>query len=227
MPLTIARVLGAIALVIAAIVLVRVVFGVFEGNANSPSQPAHSSQAPAAKSTPATPSTSPVQDARSPTTPHAAARTTSPTHTTEPPLVPGATPIVLEVSAPPSASALDPFEVRVRISAPAGAYRIRFAVTYDRKTLELTGVTQGDFAQRSGLRADFATDEPSDGNLEVTFTGRDGQALIGAGTVAILHFAPRRSGTVRIAVPNLTAFDSSGAVRFQADEAQSATVNIH
>lgn len=131
------------------------------------------------------------------------------------------------VSAPSAVNALDPFDVGVDIAAPAGVHRLRFAVTYDRKALELTGVSDGEFARRGGPRVDFVTDEPSDGNVEVTLTVRDGPPLTGEGTVAILHFAPRRSGTVRIAVPDLTAFDSSGAVRFQADEAKSATVNVH
>lgn len=138
------------------------------------------------------------------------------------PEVSAATPIDIEVSAPGVVSALDPFDASVRIVAPGGVHRLRFAVTYDRKTLELTGVSGGTLAHR----ADLIADEPSDGNLELTFRVRDGDVLVGEGTVALLHFAPRKSGSVRIAIPALTALDASGAVRFRADAPHAATVEI-
>jgi hypothetical protein len=136
------------------------------------------------------------------------------------------TPIHFDVAAPAVTSALDPFDAVVRISAPDGFHRLRFAVSYDRRTLELTGVSEGDFAQQRGATADFVVDEPSDGNVEVTFTLRDGRATPGTGSVAVLHFEPRKSNRVRIAVANVSAVDSTGTVRFHSASPSSVIVDV-
>src|SRR5688572_15972819 len=212
MPVTFTRVLVAIAVVVAIFVLLRAFPRLSENRGVSAPAPVSGAAAPA----PAVTAQSPVRtahDAAQPTTalPAVAAAST-------------VTPIHFAVSAPSTVSVLDPFDAGVDIAAPAGVHRLRFAVTYDRKTLELTGVSEGDLARRGGPRVDLVTDEPSDGNAVVTLTVRDGPPLTGAGTVAVLHFQPRRSGTVGIAVRNLTAFDTANAVRFHADAPQSATV---
>jgi hypothetical protein len=138
----------------------------------------------------------------------------------------GATPVHFLVRAPAFVAVHGTFDASVHVSAPAGLHRLRFAVGYDRRTLALTGVSAGDFAGRGGRSADFVTDEPSEGNVEVTFTLREGQALAGTGTVAVLHFEPRRRNASAITVSDLTALDTTGAVRFRADAPQSVTVRV-
>ena len=133
-------------------------------------------------------------------------------------------PIDFAVTAPSAVNVLDPFEASVRIALPAGMHRLRLSVSYDRRKLELTGVAEGDLARGTGEAVDMTVDEPSDGNVEVTFAPREGRASLGSEAVAVLHFQPRREGTVEIAVRNLTAFDATGAPVFTASAHRSATV---
>ena len=143
------------------------------------------------------------------------------------PLEAPTTPVHVRVDAPRVASTGEAFDVHVPIEAPNGLHRLHFGIRYDKRMLTLTGVSQGDFAQRGGLPADFASDEPSDGNLEVTFAVRNGLALSGAGNLAVLHFEPLKPGTAAIAVSMLAAFDNSGAVRFRDGTPQRAVIAIH
>jgi hypothetical protein len=136
-------------------------------------------------------------------------------------------PVQVTVEAPRVVSAQEPFDVHLRVDARAGVHRLLLAVDYDRKVLALTGVSEGDFAQRAGLPADFATDEPSDGNLKVGFTVRDSLALTGTGDLAVLHFEPRKPGTVTIAVPALTAYDGAGAARFSDANSRAAIITVY
>jgi hypothetical protein len=140
---------------------------------------------------------------------------------------PAADPAHVTVAAPQVASASKAFDVYVRLDAPVAMHRVLFAISYDKRVLALTGVSEGDLAQRVGLPADLATDEPSEGSLHVSFTVPDGFALTGKVNLAVLHFEPRKPGTVSIAVPRLTAYDRAGAVRFSDASSPSAIITVY
>jgi hypothetical protein len=135
--------------------------------------------------------------------------------------------VQVTMEAPRVASASEPFDIHLRVDAPRGMYGLLLGISYDRRILALAGVSEGDFARRTGLPADFSTDEPSDGNIQLSLAARDGRALIGTGSLAVLHFEPRKRGTVTIAMPTVTAFGSDGAVRPSDATPSAAAITIY
>jgi hypothetical protein len=219
MPTGTRRRLAFIALVLALVVLVRVLTDGPQDEERSPA-PATSTAEPVRIEAP-----SPV-DASAPA---ASARVSTPREAG-----PGA-PVAsrdlvamqarVQVHAPANVRVGEVFDVHVRVEAQSGVRELLFAIRYDKTRLALAGVTEGDFAPRSGLRADFAADEPSDGNVQLSLSVRDGLWIAGAGSIAILRFEATGAGTLAITAQDLAAVESTGA-RYAVAQLHEAAITI-
>ena len=116
----------------------------------------------------------------------------------------------LEVRAPSDVRAGDVFEVRIEVNANAAVHELMFLVGYSAPRLALVGWSRGNFTQQRDLPAHFGAEEPSDGNIQVTYKARDGLSAAGAGSVVVFQFEAITPGTSAITLQNVTASDLGG-----------------
>jgi hypothetical protein len=133
-------------------------------------------------------------------------------------------PVQVRVHAPAVAAVGDTLESRVQVEAPGGVRRLQFAIDYDRKRLKLVELSEGDFARR-GPAAEFSTDEPSEGNVQVLLVVRDDRWVAGEGSAIVLRFEAIGAGTTSIAARDFNVMDS-GARRSPVAVLHDSTIAI-
>ena len=119
-------------------------------------------------------------------------------------------PVRLDVDAPHDVRLGDVFQARVRIEANGPVRDLSFSVTYEKSRLRLVGHSQGDFARQPGVASEFGMDEPSDGNIEVSFNAVNGSTATGAGALVVLDFEPIGAGSSGIEIADLKSVDAAG-----------------
>ena len=116
----------------------------------------------------------------------------------------------LDVHAPSDVRVGDVFEVRIEIDANAALRDLVFSIAYARFRLAFVGWSRGNFAQLPDLPADLGAEEPSDGNVQVTYTLSNGLSATGAGTFAVFQFEALTPGASAITLENVSASDVGG-----------------
>jgi hypothetical protein len=139
----------------------------------------------------------------------------------------GAAMVRLQVHSPTNVQVGEVFEVRIDVDAYGGIRELMFTVRYERSRLSLVHWAEGDFARQGGLPSGFGAQEPSDGNIDVTFKVHNGLSVAGAGSLAVLQFEALRSGTSGIEPKNLTAIDPTGAPDRNVAILREGRVTIH
>jgi hypothetical protein len=133
----------------------------------------------------------------------------------------------LQVHAPSDVKEGDVFEAQIDFEANGGVREIMFLVNYDQSRLRLVGSSEGNFAQRAGLPAEFGAEEPSDGYIQVRLTISNGLSAVGAGTLAIFQFEAIKAGTSGITLQNLAVTDTTGDTDPNSAVVNDASVTIH
>ena len=133
------------------------------------------------------------------------------TKSVEPARDAGAPNVRLQVTAPSAVHAGEIFRARIHVEAYGGLRELAFTVRYEKALLSLVDRSEGDFARRGGIPAEWVANEPSDGNVEVSFKVGNGLAVAAAGSIALLEFEALKPGTSSIRLQNVTAFDPTGA----------------
>jgi hypothetical protein len=136
----------------------------------------------------------------------------------------GGVPVQVGVHAPAAVAVGETFEARVQVEAPGGVRRLLSAIRFDKKRLRLVDASEGDFARR-GPPAQFAVDEPSDGNVQISLVVRDDVWVAGAGSASVLRFEAIAAGTTTIEVRDFSVVDS-GARRSAVTVLRNATIAI-
>jgi hypothetical protein len=133
--------------------------------------------------------------------------------------------IRMRVNAPANVQAGEVFQVSIDVDANAGMREITLAVSYDKSRLAMVGWSAGDFTQRGGLPSDLEAQEPSDGDVQVSFDVNSGLSIAGSGSLIVLQFDAVKPGTSTITLRNATAIAASGAVtNVSAPQATSVTI---
>jgi hypothetical protein len=127
------------------------------------------------------------------------------------PLANGAS-VRLQVHAPSEVRVGEVFQARIDLEANGGVRQLMFAVSYAKSRLALVGWSEGNFAQQGGLPAELGAEEPSDGNIQVSFKVSNGLSVAGAGSMAVFQFEAIKAGTSGITLQNITAIDRTGAI---------------
>jgi len=138
-----------------------------------------------------------------------------------------ATRLRLDVRAPSDVHVGEVFEVRIEIDANAALRDLMFLIGYERTRLALVSWVRGNFAQRPDLPADLGAEEPSDGNVQVTYKVRNELSATGAGTFAVLQFEAIKPGTSAITLQNASASDVGGNMDPHVFAVHDGQVTIH
>jgi hypothetical protein len=135
-------------------------------------------------------------------------------------------PLRLEVNAPSEVRVGDVFQARVDIRATIPVRDLIVSITYQKSRLSLVGWSEGAFVRQTGVSAELDVDEPSDGNIEVTFRAVNGSVATGFGSIAVFEFEAIRPGTSGIELTNARRIDAGGEVNADVFVA-SERVTIH
>lgn len=136
-------------------------------------------------------------------------------------------PVRLQVHAPSDVQVGEVFQARIDVEVNGGVRQLMFAVRYDRARLALVGWSEGNFAQQGGVPAEFGAQEPSDGNIQVTFNVSNPLSVAGAGSMAVFQFEAIKRGTSGITLQNLSAIDRTGATESNVAVLHVGSVTIH
>jgi hypothetical protein len=138
----------------------------------------------------------------------------------------GAASVRLQVTAPSAVQAGEVFHAWIHVEAYGGLRELAFTVRYEKALLSLVDRSEGDFARLGGIPAEWVANEPSDGNVEVSFKVRNGLAVAAAGSIAVLEFEALKPGASTIRLQNVTAIDPTGAKERAAAVTPEAAVAI-
>jgi hypothetical protein len=133
----------------------------------------------------------------------------------------------LEVRAPSDVRVGEVFEVRIEIDANAALRDLMFSIAYARSRLGFVGWSRGNFAQLPDLSADLGAEEPSDGNVQVTYKVSNELSATGAGTFAVFQFEAIKPGTSSITLENISASDVGGNMDPRAFVVRDGQVTVH
>ena len=133
----------------------------------------------------------------------------------------------LDVRAPSDVRVGELFEVRIEIDANAALRDLIFSIAYAKSRLALAGWSRGNFAQRPDLPADVGAEEPSDGNVQVTYTVRSELSATGVGTFAVFQFEAIKPGVSAITLQNVSASDVGGNMDPHAFVLHDGQVTVH
>jgi len=136
-------------------------------------------------------------------------------------------PVRLRVRAPSDVQLGQVFQAQIELEADRAVRELLFTVTFAKSRLALSGWEQGDFAQRGGLPGETGAEEPSDGNVQVSFIVGGGLSIAGAGTIITLQLEARRAGVSSITVGDVYAIGSNGAAEPGVAILESGAVTIH
>jgi hypothetical protein len=136
-------------------------------------------------------------------------------------------PVRLQVHAPSDVQVGEVFQARIDFEANGGVRQLMFAVRYDKSRLALVGWSEGNFAQQGGLPAEFGAEEPSDGNIQVTFNVSNGLSAAGAGSLIVFQFEAIKAGRSAITLQNAAAIDRNGATDPNVAVLREGSVTIH
>ena len=131
----------------------------------------------------------------------------------------------LDVRAPSDVRVGELFEVR--IEANAALRDLIFSIAYAKSRLALAGWSSGNFAQRPDLPADVGAEEPSDGNVQVTYMVRNELSATGVGTFAVFQFEAIKPGVSAITLQNVSASDVGGHMDPHAFVLHDGQVTVH
>jgi len=143
------------------------------------------------------------------------------------PAIPQATPLQLVVRAPDNVQVGESFEVTVNVEAPGGIRQLAFAVTYNKRVLQLVGSSEGTFTKQGGAPAQFGAEEPSDGNILVRLEVDNGWAIGGTGSVAVLQFQALKAGSSPVAIDGVTLVDSGPVAASTTSSVKEAVVIVN
>jgi len=141
--------------------------------------------------------------------------------------VPSRIPVELRVQVPPEVAVGEIFQARVDADASGGVGQLVFALTYDKTRLELITSAAGNLVQAGASPAEFAAEEPSDGNIQVNVNAGSGRSIAGSGTLAVFEFRATKRGTSPLVLQNLTVFDGGGTASVDSSVLHEARVDIH
>jgi hypothetical protein len=134
----------------------------------------------------------------------------------------------LEVRAPSDVRVGEVFEVRIEIDANAALRDLMFSIAYAKSRLALVGWSRGNFAQQlPDLPADLGAEEPSDGNVQVTYKVSNELSATGAGTLAVFQLEALKPGTSPITLQNVSASDVGGDMDPHAFVLHDGQVTVH
>jgi hypothetical protein len=136
-------------------------------------------------------------------------------------------PVRLLVRAPADVRVGQVFEVQIDLEAHGGLRDLQFTVRFSKSRLALTEWMEGDFAQQGGVPAETLAEEPSDGNVQVSFRVSDGLSIAGAGTIVALRLEATRAGTATIALGDVYAIGSNGVAEPGIAIGETGAVAIH
>lgn len=132
----------------------------------------------------------------------------------------------LEVNAPSDVRVGEAFEVRIEIDANAALRDLIFSIAYAKSCLALAGWSRGNFAPL-GNPTDLGAEEPSDGNIQVTYTVSNELSATGAGTFAVFQFEAIKPGVSAITLQNVSASDVGGTMDPHALVLHDGQVTVH
>jgi hypothetical protein len=133
----------------------------------------------------------------------------------------------LDVRAPSDVRVGEVFEVRIEIDATAALRDLTFSIAYAKSRLALVEWSRGNFAQLPGLPADLGAEEPSEGNIQVTYKVNNELSATGAGTFAVFQLEAIKPGTSAITLQNISASDVGGNMDPHAFVPHDGQVTVH
>jgi len=140
---------------------------------------------------------------------------------------PAPIPVELRVQVPPEVSVGEVFQARIDASASGGVRQLVFALTYDKSRLEWITSAAGNLAQMGDGLAEFAAEEPSEGNIQVSLNAGNGRSISGSGNLATFEFRAIKRGTSPLVLQNLTVFDGGGTAVVDSSVLNESRVDIH
>lgn len=140
---------------------------------------------------------------------------------------PPAAAVILQVLAPRDVRAGQVLTAEILLDARGGLRQVHFSLGFDQSRLALVAWSEGDFGDRSGAPALLTTDEPSDGNLEVTYAVSNQLVAAGTGTLAKFEFQALRPGTSEIRLQNPSVIARRGTLERSVTVASVPVVTIH
>ena len=140
---------------------------------------------------------------------------------------PSPIPVELRVQVPPEVAVGEVFQARVDADASGGVGQLVFALTYDKTRLEWITSAAGNLAQMGDGLAEFAAEEPSEGNIQVSLNAGNGRSISGSGNLATFEFRAIKRGTSPLVLQNLTVFDGGGTATVDSSVLYEARVDIH
>jgi hypothetical protein len=114
------------------------------------------------------------------------------------------------VHAPPDVRVGDVFQARIDLDSNASVRDLVFSIAYEKSRLALVGRSDGEFVRQPGVPHEFGVDEPSDGNIVVSYSARNGYSTSGGGTIVIFEFEAIGAGISAIVLHDVTANDAGG-----------------
>jgi cytoskeletal protein RodZ len=139
----------------------------------------------------------------------------------------GGAPVRLQVYAPSDVQVGEVFQAGIDFEGNGGVRELSFAVSYEKSRLALVGWSEGTLAQQVGLPVEFEAEEPSDGNIQVTYKVSNGLSVAGAGSMTVFQFEAIKAGTSGITLQNLTVIDRTGAANPNVAVVREASVTVH
>jgi hypothetical protein len=119
-------------------------------------------------------------------------------------------PMRLQVLAPSDVRVGEVFSVRIDLDATRGVSQVLLTVLFEKSQLALVGWSTGDLARQGSFPAEVVAQEPSDGNIQVSFSVGRGQWVAGAASIVVLEFEAIKAGASEISLRDLTVADGAG-----------------